>query len=188
MRFSALAMLPALAMLAGCSKEEAAGPPAALTFHEVMKDQIDVNADALWDLTNAAIGDDAAIDPAKLDDAQWAAIAERADKVRDASLLLARMDPVVVARPGVKISDEGVEGGHTAAQVQQQIDGNPAAMREMARALADHMDRMGQAARARDAGKTGELAGTLDGVCEDCHLEFWYPSQKALLEQYGISR
>ena len=59
-------LLPALALAAGCSsgEEEPAAP--ALTFHEVMKDGIDRNADALWDISNQAIGERAGIDPAKM--------------------------------------------------------------------------------------------------------------------------
>jgi hypothetical protein len=33
-----------------------------------------------------------------------------------------------------------------------------------------------QAVRDRDLKALGELGGTLDDVCEGCHLHFWYPN------------
>lgn len=173
--------------MGGCSAEktpEAAAP--APTFHEVMKDKVDAHADALWAIANAAIADDAGIDPSKMTDDQWTQLAARAEEVRQGALQIAKMDPIVVAKPGVKVADEGVEGGHSAAQVQQQIDADPAQLREMADGLATHMANIVKAANAHDAATAGPLIDQLDGVCEGCHLEFWYPSQKALIEKFGI--
>jgi hypothetical protein len=38
-------------------------------------------------------------------------------------------------------------------------------------------------AKAHDARKLSPLIDQLDGVCENCHLEFWYPDQKAYIEK-----
>jgi hypothetical protein len=179
-------MLGALALLAGCSEQRAQQAPALPSFHDVMKDRIDVHADEVWAIANSAITDDAGIDPARLTDADWQTLAARAGEVQAASLILAKMDPVVVAKPGVKIADDGVIGGHTTAQVQGYIDGNPAGMRAMAEGLASHMGDLASAAKAHDPVRTALLVDQLDGVCEGCHLEYWYPNQKALIEQYGI--
>jgi hypothetical protein len=102
-------LLPVLALVAACSKqaEEQPKKPPQLTFHEVMKDHVDKNADELWDMSNAAIGEQAGIDPARMDDAKWTAMADKADAVQKAALLIVNMDPIVVVKPGVKISDEG---------------------------------------------------------------------------------
>lgn len=179
MKTRGLWLMPALALVAGCSKEPEQPP----TFHEVMKDQVDKNADALWDITNKAIGDRAGIDPAKMTDERWDQLAERAEAVQHAALEIAAMDPLVLAKPGVKISDEDIPGGHTAAQVQARFDKNPAKLREMANVLAVHTGDLAAAARAHDAARAGALVDQLDPVCESCHLEFWYPDQKALVEE-----
>jgi hypothetical protein len=172
-------LAPALAGLAACSKEPEAP---ALTFHEVMKDQVDKNADELWDISNAAIGDQAGIDPAKMTDQRWNDIAERAEAVQQAALTIATMNPLVIAKPGVKISDEDTPFGHTAAQVQARFDKNPQDLHDMANALATHTGDLAKAARAHDAARAGLLIDQLDGVCENCHLEYWYPDQKALVD------
>ena len=174
-----LLLAPLVVVTAACQQEPE--EEARLTFHEIMKDEVDKNADALWDLSNAAIGDRAGIDPAKMNDQRWADIAQRADAVRAAALKIATMDPIVVARPDVKISDEGIPGGHTAAQVQARFDANPQTLRDMANALAVHVGDIADGARAHDAAKIGPLIDQLDGVCENCHLEYWYPDQKELV-------
>ena len=174
-------LMPALALVAACAKEQPA--ESQLTFHEVMKDEVDKNADELWDISNKAIGERAGIDPARMSDARWEQLAGKAEAVRQAALKIAAMDPLVVAKPGVKISDEGIPGGHTAAQVQARFDRNPQKLRDMANGLAAHTGDLAAAARTHDAARTGALIDQLDPVCEGCHLEFWYPDQKALVEE-----
>jgi hypothetical protein len=88
----------------------------------------------------------------------------------------------------VKIADEGVPYGDTGAEVQANVDKDPQTLRDFANALAVHAHDIATAAQRHDTQRAGLLIGELDGVCEDCHLEYWYPSQKALLEQYGIAR
>lgn len=175
-------LVPMLALTAACSKQVPAEP--AQTFHEVMKDEVDKNADELWDISNAAIGDMAGIDPAKMTDERWDQLTVKAEAVQAAALKIATMDPLVAAAPGVKISDEGLPGGHTAAMVQERFDKNPDTLRDLANALARHMGDLATATRAHDAATAGPLIDQLDGVCEDCHLEYWYPDQKALVEQF----
>ncbi len=182
MRTATLLTLPVLVLAAGCSSQPEA--PAAPTFHELMKDEVDANADALWDITNDAIDETAGIDPAKMTSATWTQVATRAEAVRRAALKIATLDPIVVVKPGVKISDEGLPYGHTAAQVQAAIDANPQTLRDLANALAQHMGGIAEAASAHDPAKLAPLVNNLDSVCEDCHLEYWYPDQKAAVAPY----
>jgi hypothetical protein len=185
MRALGYALLPALALVAACQNKEAPAAQAELlTFHEIMKDQVDKHADELWDMTNQWIGEKAGIDPAKMTDERWEQLAAKSDEVQKAALTIVGLNPVLVVKPGVKISDEGEPGGHTGAMVQARVDKDPQHLRDMAQALADHMADLSKAARAHDAGKAGPLIDQLDGVCENCHLDFWYPDQKELVNQY----
>lgn len=171
--------------VAGCNKQPSSEEQTPqLTLHEVMKDQIDKHADELWDVSNKAIGAEAGLDPSKMDDKTWAEIARLAGEVQSGAKTLAALDPIVVAKPGVKISDEDVPYGDSAAEVQANVDKNPQMLRDFANTLAGHMGDLIAAANARDAAKAGPLIDQLDSVCEDCHLEFWYPHQKALVEKY----
>jgi hypothetical protein len=53
----------------------------------------------------------------------------------------------------------------------------------MANVLAVHAGDIASAARAHDDARAGMLIDQLDGVCENCHLEFWYPNQKTYIEK-----
>ena len=178
-------LLPALALAGACHKqEEQSEQPQQLTFHEVMKGGVDKHADELWDMTNKWIGEKAGLDPSKMKDKDWDALAAKADEVQKAALQITTLNPIVVVKPGVKIGDEGLPGGHTGAMVQARIDKDPQHLRDMAGVLAQHMADLAKAARARDAAKAGPMIDQLDGVCEDCHLDFWYPDQKELVNKY----
>jgi len=178
---STAALAAACASLALAACNQTPEEPAAPTLHQVMKEQIDANADALWDVTNAAIDDDAMLDPARLDDARWAQIVDLSGKVEAGARTVAALDPIVVAAPGVKISDSDIEDGHTAAQVQGFVDADPATLRNLATTLGDHMQALTVAARARDTDTVARLVNELDGVCESCHLAYWYPEQAEMV-------
>ena len=179
-------LLCALVLIAACSQEPDAAP-APTTLHQVMLTEVDANADALWDVTNAAIGDEGGLDPAKLDDAHWLKIAELADKVSAGATKIAAMDPIVAAPAGTAIGDSNIVGGHSAAQVQAFIDRDPAGLRALAEALGTHTANLAAAARAHDAATAGPLIDALDQVCESCHLEYWYPEQAEEVRQLANS-
>lgn len=188
-KVSWLALTASLAVIAACSSQKEEAPEQAQpTLHEVMKDEVDVHADELWEISNPALNDNAHLDPKLMDDQRWAQIEQRATALQQAALKLARLDPIVVVKPGVKIADEGVPYGDTGAEAQASVDKDPQRLRDFANALAVHAGDIASAAQRRDTERAGLLIGQLDGVCEDCHLEYWYPSQKVLLEQYGIKR
>jgi len=181
-----LIALPLLACTAACSSEPAEQVTAASerTLHDIMTDGIDVRADEVWAIGNAAIDEQANLDAAKMTDVDWDKLSASSTGLRQAALDLANLDPIVVVKPGGKIVDEGVPGGDTAAEVQANVDRNPQGFRDMANTLAGHMAELATAAQAHDAAKAGPLINQLDAVCEACHLDYWYPSQKALVEEF----
>jgi cytochrome c556 len=81
----------------------------------------------------------------------------------------------------VKIADEGVPGGDSGESVQQNVDKDPQGLRDHANSLAADMADLAKAANEHDAATAGPIINQLDSVCESCHLEFWYPSQKELV-------
>ena len=176
-------LVPAVLLVAGCSQGSKEPEEAAQTFHEVMKDEVDVRADIVWGVGNAAIGDKGGINPAKMSDADWAKLAEGATSLQEAALKIATMEPVVLTRPGVKILDEDEPLGDKSVDVQARLSANTEMLHDMANALAVHAGDIASAAKEHDAARAGELVDQLDGVCEGCHVEFWYPSQRALIDR-----
>jgi cytochrome c556 len=178
--------LPALALLAACShknEQQEQQAQAAPTFHDVMKDQVDKHADEVWDVTNPAVGDQGGIDAAKMTDEMWKQLAEDATAVQEGAQQIAQMNKITVIRPGETIADAGVPGGHSPEEVQAQIDKNPQGLRDHAANLAATMGDLVKAAQAHDAAKAGPIIDSLDGVCEGCHLDYWYPDQKKMVEE-----
>lgn len=157
----------------------AASQAPAPTVYEAMKDVIAPQTQVVWDVSNDLMDDDGNPVASRLSDAQWEQIAAASQRIRDMSLALAMADPVRAAAPGVKIDGEGNPEGSTAAQVQGFIDADRATFAEDAKALAASAEALVTAARAKDAARASDVAGTLDQVCEACHQKFWYPQQAA---------
>jgi cytochrome c556 len=117
-----------------------------------------------------------------MSDDDWKKLAAAAVSLQQAALEIANLkDPIVVVKPGVKIADEGVPGGDSAESVKANIDKDPQGLRDHANSLAADMADLAKAANRHDAAAAGPIINQLDSVCESCHLEFWYPSQKALV-------
>jgi len=172
-----LAIAAAVAALSACKKEEAAA--AQLDVRATMQGRVNPAMLAIWDVGNNALDDNGGIDPAKMDDAKWAQVAENADKLAAAGKDISEAGGFIAA--AANNSTVG-EGEITMAAVQQHIDGNPDGLKQMGAAFADHATRLAAAARGKDFKTAGDLISGMDQVCEGCHLEYWYPEQKALIE------
>lgn len=179
----------AVALLAaGCSSQDQAeraeeGPP---TLHEMMVMRIDPDADAIWEIGNAALDEDASIDPALMGAEDWTRLKTAADRMAGHAKSLETLDPVVVTRPGVKIADEGTEGAPTPAMIQAHLQKDTDVFRALAGSLTTHATDLSVAASKQDFATAGRLINEMDGVCESCHLEFWYPEQRELMKRMGI--
>jgi hypothetical protein len=182
--------LLALALLtAGCSSQDKADKAEAepTTIHEFMLSRIDPDADAIWAIGNAAISEDASMDPVKMTDANWADLGKAADRMAGHARLLENLDPLLVALPNAKIADEGTEGAPTREQIQAHLERDTDVFRALADSLTTHATDLSAAAAKKDFANAGRLINEMDGVCESCHLEFWYPEQKELMKKMGIS-
>jgi hypothetical protein len=174
--------VPAL-LLAGCAKKHEPEQRPRTTLHEVMKDEVDTRADDVWAVGNAHIGEDAGLDGAGMTNADWQKLASAATNLHQAALDLADLpQPLVVVKPGAKIAYEDTDWGDSAKSVQQNVDKDPQGLRDLANALARHTADLAAAADKHDAATAGKLVNQLDGVCESCHVRYWYPSQRALVE------
>lgn len=176
-------MKSSLFLLAGSlifASAYAGSPAAPPNLHELMKNVVAVQAQAIWDVGNNAINADGNPDPSKVKAADWARLLSAGGKVKQVAQRLAQADHVMAAAPGQKLADEGTAPGvFGAKEVQKAIDADPKVFSAFAQALAVSMDQVVAAAQAKDAAKLFDVSGRLDQVCEDCHKQFWYPEQKA---------
>lgn len=175
-------VVPAL-LLAGCSKK-AEQPAKRTTVHEIMKDEVDTRADDVWAIGNAHMTEEAGLNGATMTDADWTRLAAAATNLHDAALDLASLpDPLTVVKPGAKIAFEDTDWGDKATSVQHNVDQDPQGLRDLANSLAQHTADLTAAADKHDVATAGKLVNELDGVCESCHVKYWYPSQRALIDQ-----
>jgi len=163
-----------LVLVAWYEAHSAAPPP---NLHELMKNVVAVQTQAIWDVGNKAQDDQGNPDAARLAAGDWSKVVDAGGKVREVAQTLAHSDHFVVAAPGAKIEGEGNPGSLSAKQVQAAIDAKPADFRALAQALAASMDGIVAAAKTRNAAKLFDVSGALDQVCENCHVKFWYPER-----------
>ena len=175
-------VVPALLLAAGCSKKPEQ-PAKATTLHEVMKTEVDPRADDVWAVGNAHMSNDAGLDGKSMTDADWAKLASTAQNLKEGAQDLASLpDPITVVKPGGKIAYQDDPGGDKPEAVQHNVDQDPQGVRDLANALSQHMDDLIAAANKHDVKAAGDELDGLDGVCESCHVKYWYPSQKALID------
>jgi hypothetical protein len=170
-------VLAGIALLAGAHEARSAAPPPNL--HDLMKNVVAVQTQAIWDVGNQAQDDHGNPDATKLKAEDWSKVISAGGKVRQVSQTLVQTDHVVAVPPGAKLDDQTNPGALGAKEMQAAIDANPAEFRTLAQALSASMDQIVAAAKAKDAAKLFDVSGGLDQVCENCHLRFWYPEQKA---------
>ena len=179
----ALIAVPAVLLATGCSKKQEPPAPKLTTLHEVMKNEVDNRADDVWAVGNAHMDKDAGLNGASMTDADWAKLASTAANLKAGAQDLANLpDPLTVVQPGGKIAYQDDPGGDKPDAVQHNVDQDPQGLRDLANSLSEHMDELIAAANKHDAKAASKLLNELDGVCESCHVKYWYPSQKALID------
>ncbi|MFT3905959.1 MAG: hypothetical protein QM718_06625 [Steroidobacteraceae bacterium] len=171
--FAGLMSAVALGALQGSGAAEPAVPKTNLQL--TMLTKVNVYGLALWDITNGAMDARAAIDASKLKEVDWARLIEIGRALEEGGRALASRNGIVVAAPGAKLQDEGNADASSAADVQRYVDAKPEVFRQHAQALQKTGAGVMEAARKRDARQLGDLSNSLDAVCENCHVTFWYP-------------
>ena len=176
-------VVTALLLASACSKKQEQPTPKLATLHEVMKNEIDNRADDVWAVGNAHLNKDADLDGASMTDADWKKLASTAQNLKQGAQDLATLPaPIKVVQPGGKIAYQDDPGGDKPDAVQHNVDQDQQGVRDLANELSEHMDELLLAANKHDAKTAGKLLNDLDGVCESCHVKYWYPSQKALID------
>jgi hypothetical protein len=176
-------MMPAVLLAAGCTKKHEQPASQSATLHQIMKTEVDPRADDVWAIGNAHMDKDAGLNGATMTSADWARLSSTAANLKRGAQDLASLpDPITVVQPGDKIAYQDEAWADKPEAVQQNIDEDPQGVRDLANALSQHMDDLIAAANKHDAKAAGKLLNEIDGVCESCHVKYWYPSQKALVD------
>lgn len=162
----------ALACFAAAAFAQGAPP---LEVRKEMIDAINPAALAIWDVTNAATDDDGALDPAKLSADDWARLKESAEMLAIHGQRMAEAEVTVAGGPDL-VGGELPPGVASREEIQRKIDADPDSFRTIAAEMAGQARALVAAVDARDAPKTGEIAFGIDGACQACHEQYWFPS------------
>src|ERR1700727_150484 len=203
----------ALAGLSGCQKSDvtAAGPapgtapapvaepaqppPAPPPFQitasiqELMDAVIDPSADALWDSVSITTTAKGTVFHQPQSDEEWQEARRHAIALIEGTNLLV-MDGRKLVAPGSPVLDQGTSGVLSAEEGAKLFDARHSTFVEFARALRDAGEQMLTSIDKKDSTGMMNAGAAMDGICESCHLTFWYPNQAIppLPDEFGASK
>jgi hypothetical protein len=177
---SEVTAVPTVATAPAPAPVSAAAPPAPFqltaSIQELMDSVIDPAADALWDSVSITQTRKGTVFHQPHSDEQWHEVRRRAIALIEGTNLLV-MDGRKLVAPGSSVLDQGTSGVLSADEGQKRLDSQHATFVQFAGALRDAGTQMLAAIDKKDAVGMMNAGAAMDGVCESCHLMFWYPNQ-----------
>ena len=143
------------------------------TIQELMQSEVDASADDIWDAvetTTSAAGEETK-QPRTPED--WQDIRHKTIILIEAANLLTVDNRKLSAAP----FPAEAAGALDSASIDKRIAGNRAAFNQFALTLRQTAQTMLTAIDAKDPKALVTAGGVLDGICEGCHMTFWYPNQ-----------
>jgi hypothetical protein len=186
-------LIAAAALMAGCSKSEvtASAPVAdlkmAVSVKELMENIIDPQADFVFDAVAVDVTEKGTTEIRPTSDDDWLKVQRGAVTLLEASNLLKM--PRRIAPPG----DRSPTGGPGApelspTEIQAKVEKDRASWNTHADRLREEAVKVLEIVKARDADRLFAAGTDLDRACENCHLDYWYPGDRAAVERDRNSR
>lgn len=169
--------------LQSCSSRPAAAPAAEdlapiVSIKELMENMIDPIADNIFDAVAVDSTEKGIVERRPTTDADWAKVRQGAITLAESSNLLKMRRTIAPADdPSHKNDPNGPE--LPPAEIQKRIDADRARWNRHADGLRDEALKVLDIVKARDADKLFKAGSDIDAACENCHLEYWYPGDKA---------
>ena len=149
------------------------------TIHDLMEGIVDPSSDVLFDAVATDITAAGVHEKRPQTDEEWAHVESNALMLAEAANLL-KMPGRKVAPPGVQTKSEGPDAPElTPEEIQVKIDADRTKFLNYATNLQEQARKTFVAAQKKDADAVFALGEDIDMACEDCHLEYWYPNDKA---------
>jgi hypothetical protein len=196
-------------LVSACSTPKPSAPPQAtqasppgpalwgdmkpiVSVKELMRDFIDPASDYVFDSVSTVVTKGRVVEKSPKTDEEW-------DKVRMGGVMLAEgVYLLKVPRPFTPPGDENNSTGPdpeelSPAQIMAKLEKDPVLWNAKIEALRNVGLEVLQIVKKKDANELWDAADNLDQACENCHLEYWYPGERAflnkldrrLLELYG---
>jgi hypothetical protein len=146
------------------------------SIQELMDAVIDPAADALWDSVSITETAKGTVFHQPKTGEEWQEARRHAIALIEGTNLLV-MDGRKLVAPGSPVLDEGTSGVLGSEEGQKLFDAKHPTFVEFAHALRAAGEQMLTSIDKKDATGMMNAGAAMDGVCESCHLTFWYPNQ-----------
>src|SRR5262249_13224471 len=152
---------------------------------ELMKNMIDPIADNIFESVGTRVTKKGVQDWAPKTDEDWEKVRIGAVTMAEGSYLLKIPRPF--APPGDVNNSKGPDAPELSpAEIKAKVEKDPVLWQAKIEALRNVGKEVLEIVEKRDASALNQAGEDLDNACEQCHLQFWYPSQTKLFEKYGI--
>jgi hypothetical protein len=182
------------ALTSGCSSSKPAAAPAPaqqqlwgdlkpiVSVKELMRDFIDPASDYVFDAIGTVDSKNGTVEIQPRTQADW-------DRLRVGGTMLAEgVSLLKVPRPFAPPGDENNSTGPDAeelspAQIKAKLEADPVLWNAKIEALRNVGLEVLDIVKRKDVKDLWDAAENLDEACESCHIAYWYPGDKALLER-----
>jgi hypothetical protein len=153
-----------------------------VSVKELMRDMIDPASDFIFDAVKVEIGKSGTIETIPRTEKDWEKIRIGAVTVAEGVYLLK------IPRPFTPPGDENNSTGDhptelSPAQIKAKLEADPVLWNAKIEALRNVGLEVMEIVKKKDVNELWEAGGNLDQACEGCHIQYWYPGDKALLEK-----
>lgn len=140
-----------------------------------MENVIDTSADDIWNSIQLTVSKAGTELKEPGTDAEWAVVRRGAVTLIEAANLL-MIPGRHMTKANVKSETPGIE--LEPEEMERLINADRATWNARAQALQQKALDVLAAVDARNAEKLWDVGGELDGACESCHRQYWYPNEK----------
>jgi len=152
-----------------------------VSVKELMRDMLDPASDFIFDAVKVVYTKTGAVETSPKTDEDW-------DRIRMGAVTIAEgVYLLKVPRPFAPPGDNNNSGpGATElspAQIQAKLEADPVLWNAKIEALRNVGLEVLDIVKKRKTDELWDAGSNLDQACETCHIEYWYPGDKALLEK-----
>jgi hypothetical protein len=158
-----------------------------LTVRELMEHIIDPTADSVFDAAVIDVTAKGVVETKPLTDEDWLKV-ERAGLLLAESANLLKMPRRMAPPTQATQPHKGAEPELPPEQIEAKVDRDRALWNKYSDGFRDAALSSVKVARARDFEALFNAGSDIDKACEACHLEYWYPGDRKLVEQQQKSR
>jgi hypothetical protein len=153
-----------------------------VSVKELMRDMIDPASDYVFDSIGSVVTKKGTAETAPKTEADW-------DRVRIGGVMLAEGAYLLkVPRPFAPPGDENNSTGPdpeelSPSQIKAKLERDPVLWNAKIEALRNVGLQVLDIVKRKDAKELWDASDNLDQACEACHLEYWYPGERAFLQK-----